>query len=169
MKLRVKAAGVALIALAALTGGTAAVASDDDDQAPLPGFSQPVEGDHERPNHPHPQEDELHDRYGDDVGQINLPPLVVKENIGAATTGESQPFEATAGKQLVNAGITDPVANIPVDPSAINPNQGTPADSFFSAATVGLGAMGAGAVALGGAAIRRSIKLRKDPRADFLY
>lgn len=169
MNLRVKAIALSLVAMTTLAGGTAAFADDDDDLKPLPGTSAPAEGEHSRPHHPHPEEDELHDRYGEDVGQVNLPPLVVKEKTGAANTGATQPIEVTSEKQLVNAGIADPVANLPVDPSTINPNQGTPADTFFNSATVGLGVMGAGVVALGGVALRRSIKLRKDPKADFLY
>jgi hypothetical protein len=170
MNLRVKAIALSLIALTTFAGGTAAFADDDDDDhKPVPGVSVPAEGEHSRPHHPHPEEDELHDRYGEDVGQVNLPPLVVREKTGAANTGAVQPIEVTSKKQLVNAGITDPVANLPVDPSTINPNQGTPADTFFNSATVGLGVMGAGVVALGGVALRRSIKLRKDPKADFLY
>ncbi len=170
MNLRVKAIALTLVALTTFAGGTAAFADDeDDDFKPLPGVSAPEEGEHSRPHHPHPEEDELHDRYGEDVGQVNLPPLVVKEKTGTAGSGAAQPIEVTSEKQLVNAGITDPVANLPVDPSTINPNQGTPAETFFNSTTVGLGVMGAGVVALGGVALRRSIKLRKDPKADFLY
>jgi hypothetical protein len=168
MKLRVKAIALCLVAMTTFAGGTAAFA-DDDDLEPLPGVSAPAEGEHPRPHHPHPEEDELHDRYGDDVGQVNLPPLVVKEKTGVAGSGAAQPIEIISEKQLVNSGITDPVANLPVDPTTINPDQGTPAETFFNAASVGLGVMGVGVVALGGVALRRSIKLRKDPKADFLY
>ena len=168
MNLRVKAIALSLVAVATLAGGTSAFA-DNEDQKPLPGVSAPPEGDHSRPHHPQPEENELHDRYGDDVGQVNLPPLVVKEKTGTSNYGGSLPVEPATEKKLVDAGISDPVANLPVDPTSINPDQGTPAETFFNAATVGLSVMGAGVLALGGIAIRRSVTLRKDPKSDFLY
>ena len=162
MKLRVKALALTLATAAILAGGTAAYAEDDDDRRPLPGSSELP-----RPHHPHPEENELHERYGDDVGQVNLPPLAVKE--GAKTGAASTNLGTNPTSTLVDAGKADPAANLPVDPKSITPHQATPADTFFQSASVGLGVMGAGVVALGAIAIRRSAKLRKDPKADFLY
>jgi len=173
MNLRVKAAALSLAAVATLAGGVAAVADDQDH--PIPGASAPVDGSLPRPHHPHPEENELHDRYGEDVGQVNLPPLVVKDQskTTSSSIGGAKPISTNTTKRpvdkLVNADQTNPVANLPVDPTSINPNEGTPADTFFNAATIGLGAMGMGVVALGGVALTRAIKLRKDPKADFLY
>lgn len=45
----------------------------------------------------------------------------------------------------------------------------TPADEFFQAATIGLVALGAGALSLGGIAAQRAISLRRNPEADFFY
>lgn len=160
MKLRVTALALTLAAGAVLACGTAAFADDDDDRRPLPGASELP-----RPHHQHPEENELHERYGEDVGQVNLPPLAVKD--GNKTVQPNS--QVNPPSSLVDAGEANPAANLPVDPKAITPHQATPADSFFQTASVGLGVMGAGAVALGAVAIRRSAKLRKDPKADFLY
>ena len=168
MNLRVKAIALTLTALATFSGGYAAHADDDDDKRPVPGESITPRA----PHHPHPEENELHDRYGEDVGQINLPPLVVKDGqkTGSAGNGVGEQLNPPANPEtLKDAGNADPAGNVPVDPKSIKANQGTPADVFFNSATVGLGVMGAGALALGGFALRRSIKLRNDPKADFLY
>lgn len=167
MNLRAKALVLALTTVAMLTAGAAAYAEDDDHEGrPIPGSTE-----YPKPHHPHPEENELHDRYGEDIGQVNLPPLVVKQpqKTGTANTGTTEPLGSTATKQLVDAGTTDPAQNVPVDPAAINPDQGTPAAEFFNTASIGLGVMGVGAAVLGGVAIRRTIKVRKDPKADFLY
>lgn len=167
MNLRAKAIALVLATVTVLTPWSAAFADDDDDddKRPIPGSTE-----YPKPHHPHPEENELHDRYGEDVGQINLPPLVVKEpKTGAAVTGGSEPLNAATNEKLVDAGNANPGANVPVDPTSINPQSGTPAETFFNAATVGLGVMGVGVIALASVAIRRAIKLRKDPKADFLY
>jgi hypothetical protein len=168
MNLRVKAAALSLVTLATLAGGVAAFADDEDH--PLPGATAPAAGTLPKPHHPHPEENELHDRYGNDIGQVNLPPLVVKEDTKTSSSGVggAKPFTGTSTKsstttstteKLVNADNTNPVANLPVDPTTINPNEGTPAETFFNAATFGLGAMGLGVVALGGVAVTRAIRL----------
>ncbi|MEY4320508.1 MAG: hypothetical protein RLZZ471_449 [Actinomycetota bacterium] len=167
MILRVKAIALCLAAVATFAGGSAALADDEDNKGHQSGQNYSPFG----PHHPHPEENELHDRYGD-VGQVNLPPLVVKgePKTGAAANGTSDKLTSTSkSAKLKDAGTANPAGNVPVDPTSINPHQGTPADNFFNSATIGLGVMGAGAVALGAVAIRRSIKIRKDPKADFLY
>ena len=58
MNLRVKATVLALASLAFLAGGGAAFADEEDDRRPAPGSTELP-----RPHHPHPEEDELHDRY----------------------------------------------------------------------------------------------------------
>lgn len=166
MKLRVAAAALTLTALASLAGGGAAMADDDH---PLPG---PSAGGAFPPHHPHSEENELHDRYGDDVGQVNLPPLAVKDQSKtgtAAIPAKNNTVTPIEGTKLVDAGKADPKANLPIDPTSIDPNQGTPADVFFNAATFGLGAMGLGVIALVVLAIRRRINVSKDPKSDFLY
>jgi hypothetical protein len=168
MNLRVKAIALTLAGLATFSGGYAAYAEDEDDKLPFPGETHAPRAGH----HPHPDENELHDRYGEDIGQINLPPLVVKDGqkTGSAGHGLGEQLNPPANPEtLKDAGNADPAGNVPVDPKSIKANQGSPADVFFNSATVGLGVMGAGALALGGFAVRRSIKLRKDPKADFLY
>lgn len=155
MNLRVKVIALILASVAILAGGSAAFAEDDDDKRPIPGSTEVP-----RPHQPHAEENELHDRYGEDVGQVNLPPLVIKEQ---PRTG------AASNEKLVDAGNANPAGNIPVDPATRNSNQGTPADTFFNAASVGIGVMGVGVVALGVFAVRRSAKLRQDPKSDFLY
>jgi len=167
MNLRIRAASAALALLFFTSGAaSAALADDDNNHPPIPGAS---------PGVPHRQHDdetnELHDRYGD-VGQVNLPPLVVKQGnkTGAASTGTTDKAPVSANtNSLKDAGNADPVANVPVDPKTINPNKGTPAEVFFNSATIGLGVMGAGVIALTTFAIRRAIRIRKDPKSDFLY
>jgi hypothetical protein len=163
MNLRMKAIALILTAMATFTGGAAAFA-DDDDKRPVPGDSA-----FPKPHQPHKDEDELHERYGD-VGQVNLPPLVIKQEtkVTPANTGQSEPL-TTSTQTLKDAGNANPAANLPVDPKSINSNKGTPAETFFNVATVGLAVMGLGVMGLGGFAVRRSIRLRKDPKADFLY
>lgn len=165
MNLRAKAIALVLATMTVITPWSAAFADDDNDKRPIPSSTE-----FPKPHHLHPEEDELHDRYGEDVGQINMPPLVVKEpKTGAAATGGSEPLNASTSEKLVDASNVNPAANLPVDPTSINPQSGTPADTFFNAATVGLGVMGVGVLALASVAIRRAVKLRKDPKADFLY
>lgn len=166
MNLRVKAIALSLAGMAILAGGTAVYADDQDDKRPIPGST-----DYPKPRHPHPEENELHDRYGEDVGQVNLPPLAVKPppTTGAAGTGKAEQVTPTSTDKLVDAGNANPGANVPVDPASIKPDKGTPADKFFNAASAGIGVMGIGVVALAVFAIRRSARLRKDAKADFLY
>lgn len=160
MNLRVSAIALTLTAAAILVGGVAAQADEDnEDDRPIPGSTE-----YPKPHHPHPEEDELHDRYGDDVGQVNLPPLVIRQRINSDSATIAEKTE-----KLVNAGNADPAGNVPVDPATIHSHRNSPAETFFNTATIGLGVMGAGAAALGAVAIRRTVKLRKDPKSDFLY
>jgi hypothetical protein len=170
MNLRVKATSAALALLFVFAGAaTWALADDDNNQFPAPGSTPgatPGFG-----HHHDDEKNELHDRYGD-VGQVNLPPLVVKQGnkTGAASKyGIDKMPSGTKTTSLKDAGNADPVANVPVDPKSINPHQGTPADVFFNSATIGLGVMGVGVAALAAVAIRRAIRVRKDPKSDFLY
>lgn len=151
MNLRAK--GLWLVAVGALAFSASATAAVADPEV------NPEPPHHERGEH-----DELHERYGE-LEQVNLPPLVVKEQ----KTAPKLPVKEEVATTLTDATVVDPVANVPIDPKQINPQSSTPADTFFQSASIGLGAMGVGAASLGVVAIRRSIRLRKDPKADFLY
>jgi hypothetical protein len=94
---------------------------------------------------------EIHDKYGNDVDKVFLPPLVVKGSTlpakpvqGASTTIVNG--QTTTG--LKNATQVDPAANPPINPNVSEVTDKTPADKFFQAATFGLGIMGVGAVGL---------------------
>jgi hypothetical protein len=74
-----------------------------------------------------------------------------------------------AGQVSTHGAQIDP-QNVPaVDVSGINPSAKTPADIFMESATIGLTAMGVGAIALGGVAGVRAIRLRKNPLGDYFY
>jgi hypothetical protein len=170
MNLRVKAIAAALAFLFVFGGAANSALADDDNNQPVTG---PTPGATPGFGHHHHDEEknELHDRYGD-VGQVNLPPLVVKQGNKTGTAsknGVDKMPSTTKTTSLKDAGNADPVANVPVDPKSINPHQGTPADVFFNSATIGLGVMGVGVATLAAVAIRRAVRIRKDPKSDFLY
>ena len=74
------------------------------------------------------------------------------------------------GQPPVSAGRSlNPEAAPPVAIEQVRGPQRTPADVFMESATVGLLAVGAGAVALGGVAGVRAIKLRRNPKGDYFY
>jgi hypothetical protein len=178
MTLKTKA--VWLLAVAALSvslQATAAWAEDDESDSDSDSKSSVVE-DHKSPESKnevenethsetglHTEHNELHDKYGD-VDQVNLPPLVVKEQKpGQLVTKQSIQENST----LTDAENANPVANMPIEPEQIRPQSATPAETFFQSATVGLGAMGAGAAALGALAIRRSVRARKDSNSTIEF
>jgi hypothetical protein len=51
----------------------------------------------------------------------------------------------------------------------VKPATKSPSQIFAESATVGLTAMGVGAIALGGVAGVRAIRLRKNPMGDYFY
>ena len=186
MNLRVKAIALTLLTLTFLAGGVSAFAEDDNDDdnrpAPRP-TSSSSSSEYPKPHRTHAEENELHDRYGDDIGQVNLPPLVVKDPpapgpgavikpgavTGAATTGNSEKFTngSVPKQKLVKAGNANPSKNIPVDPTSIVTNQRTPADNFFNIASAGIGFMGIGVAILVAFAVGRSIQMRRDSKSNF--
>jgi hypothetical protein len=180
-KLAQRLAVVTLLA-AGFTVTSANLAFADDKPTPtpgatsLPGFAPKPHGDDD-----HDYEDErehhaeIHDKYGNDVDQVFLPPLVVKDapTAPSGTTGKSNikpPVSSSnnavdanglvAPSSLENAAAVDPAANLPVDPDSLAPTSQTPADKFFQVASFGLGVMALGSVALGGIVVVQRIRQR---------
>ena len=127
-----------------------------------PSFNQDSDVDEEERHH-----DDLLEQYGE-VEQVFLPPLVVTDPSGLG--GKVLPNQQVGpnGELLGSANI-DPLQNLPLDPNTISKDKQTPADSFFQLATVAISTMAAGSLALGGFALRRNVKLRKNPNSDFIY
>lgn len=127
-----------------------------------PSFNQDSDVDEEERHH-----DDLLEQYGE-VEQVFLPPLVVTDPSGLG--GKVLPNQQVGpnGELLGSANI-DPLQNLPLDPNTISKDKQTPADSFFQLATVAISTMAAGSLALGGFALRRNLKLRKNPNSDFIY
>jgi hypothetical protein len=118
------------------------------------------------------EHDQLREQYGD-VDQVFMPPLVVSDptnKINGAGNGAAKPLKPESGSMVLpDATNIDPHANPPIDPKKIRATKNTPAQNFFEAATLAIGAMAAGSATLGAVAIRRTIKLRKTKNADYLY
>ena len=84
------------------------------------------------------------------------------------------PLEVSFGGSSAAKGDADereifPEAEVPMQASAEAFHGRTPADEFFQAATIGLGALAAAALGLGAVAASRAISLRRNPEADFIY
>ena len=73
---------------------------------------------------------------------------------------------AGAGPQVSKI---DPQAAPPIKMQGVQTSVKTPSQIFMESATVGLTAMGVGAIALGGVAGVRAIRLRKNPHGDYFY
>ena len=118
------------------------------------------------------EHDQLREQYGD-VDQVFMPPLVVsdpKNQFNGSGNGPAKPLKPESGSMVLpDATNIDPHANPPIDPKKIRATKNTPAQNFFEAATLAIGAMAAGSATLGAVAIRRTIKLRKTKNADYLY
>ena len=182
MNLRKISATVLISATFALLLSTAFAASlaqaDDKESHPNPTAGAPLsprnhhddDDDDERSEH-----DQLREQYGEkDIDQVFLPPLVVSDPASAFNTkGAGQKAGVPAGSQggpnLVDASNIDPHANAPIDVNTIKVTRQNPAETFFELATVALVTMAAGSAALGAIAIRRAVKLRNTPNADFIY
>ena len=183
MKLRKISATALVSAFAALllsvAVGSSIAQADDKHPRPrptagstiAPGVHHDENDDDERSEH-----DQLRERYGDEgIEQVFLPPLVVTDPANAISTRPG--FNQAPGANplqpntdaLTEARNVDPKANLPIDPRQIKATRQTPAEAFFEIATVALVAMAAGSAALGGVAIRRAVKLRNTPNADFIY
>jgi hypothetical protein len=183
MILRKKTAIALLLMLAAslLSVAFGAGLAHADDKDPQPG--QPLATHQPRPHGDESvgksEHDQLREKYGDkDIDQVFLPPLVVTDpaatgsisgNVTGAGKGPAKPIGQAPVENLVDATNVDPAANSPIDLKNIRANGESPAQSFFEIATVALGAMAAGSIALGAMAIRRAVKIRKTPNADFIY
>jgi hypothetical protein len=132
-----------------------------------PSFNQDSDEDEDDDDEEDRHHDDLLEQYGE-VEQVFLPPLVVTDPSGLG--GKVLPNQQVGpnGELLGSANI-DPLQNLPLDPNTISKDKQTPADSFFQLATVAISTMAAGSLALGGFALRRNVKLRKNPNSDFIY
>lgn len=182
MNLRKISATALISAIAALLLSVAfsvssAQADDDEDEShPRPTAGSTLPPRHHREDHDKKSEhDQLREQYGDDdIDKVFLPPLVVTDPAATITTNgagqNAQLLPPKPGAQtLVDAVNIDPHANAPIDVKNIKATRQTPAESFFEMATIALATMAAGSAALGAIAIRRAIKLRNTPNADFIY
>lgn len=162
---------VIFLALTFLVSGQAFAADLQGKPTPAaPSFSTEDEDEDENEEERH--HDKLREQYGE-VEQVFLPPLVVTDPSGLGGKGMPNSLPAGApvgpnGEVLGSANI-DPQENLPLDPNSISKDKQSPADSFFQLATVAISTMAAGSLALGGFAIRRTVKLRKNPNSDFIY
>ena len=182
MNLRKISATALISAIAALLLSVAfnvssAQADDDENEShPRPTAGSTLPPRHHLEDHDKKSEhDQLREQYGDDeIDKVFLPPLVVSDpaaQIKVNGSGQKAPvLPAKPGADsLVDATNVNPHANAPIDVKTIKATRQTPAESFFEMATIALVAMAAGSAALGGVAIRRAIKLRNTPNADFIY
>ncbi len=133
-------------------------------------------------------EDDDEDEDDEDGAGGSLPPLPNASPSPSASAGSSNPYGPAYNKggQFVIAPLGGPGANggpgagprvSKIDPQAAPPiamngvqtSIKTPSEIFVESATVGLTAMGVGALALGGVAGVRAIRLRKNPTEDYFY
>lgn len=131
--------------------------SDDDEgftlpgPVPTPGVIAPVPGQLPNPSDP----------TGASVNSSNY---------SVNPLGASGPQGLPAGQPPIpEARGLNPEAAPPVAIQQVRGPQRTPADVFMESATFGLLAVGAGAIALGGVAGVRAIKLRRNPKGDYFY
>jgi hypothetical protein len=94
---------------------------------------------------------------------VAVPPGTVVEG---SIKNSNQPIESGLG---ATGGKSDIVSDKPIEISGVNPSAQTPADTFISAATYGLGAMAAGAVALGAFTLIRGSRRKSISNPDFTY
>jgi len=81
---------------------------------------------------------------------------------GVAKGSAIEPAEA-------NRGALNPEAAPPVDIAHVQTSGKSPADVFMESATMALTALAIGAVAMGGVASTRAIRLRRNPKGDYFY
>jgi hypothetical protein len=83
--------------------------------------------------------------------------------IGTSTNAvTNQPAEDAATALNPEAA---PVVNL----ASVRTSVKTPADVFMESATIALAALGIGAVAMGGVASSRAIRIRRNPKGDYFY
>lgn len=132
-------------------------------------------------------EDEDEDSYEDEDGEnsfggvvddndgdldVPMPSIVIDPNgLGHPHGGPEGEYDITrVGPDLGGPlGTVDPRGNAPIRVDKVQPNRKTPADIFAEGSIIGLGALGAGAIALGAVAGVRSIRLRRSEKADYFY
>ena len=131
-------------------------------------------------------EDEDEDEDDEDGAGGTLPPLpsvspspAAGAGFGPAGNKRGQFVIAPLGGPGSNGGPgagpgaqvskIDPQAAPPISMQGVQTSPKTPSDIFVESATVGLTAMGVGAIALGGVAGVRAIRLRKNPLGDYFY
>lgn len=106
-------------------------------------------------------------------------PLTSNNPTGASVSSANYSVSPVAGMpgQPPTLGAQPPASARNLNPEAAPPAQiqqvrgpqRTPADVFMESATVGLLAVGSGALALGGVAGVRAIKFRRNPKGDYFY
>lgn len=133
-----------------------------------------------------PHEDDDADEDDETFPNGGLTPVPSASATPSALTGSSLPDGATLRGGRYDLAPVDPTMETPegfkaqvnsVDPQAapaidvagIKTTAKTPADIFMESATLGLSAMGVGALAFGGVASVRAIRVRKNPKADYFY
>jgi hypothetical protein len=140
---------------------------------------------------PHQEGDEYGEGDGDDDDEDGaggtLPPLpnatpspgatVGPDGFGPAYNERGQfvvaPLGGPGSNGAPGAGPTvsriDPQSAPAISMNGVKPATKSPSQIFAESATVGLTAMGVGAIALGGVAGVRAIRLRKNPTGDYFY
>ena len=109
----------------------------------------------------------------DNDGDVDLPmpSIVIDPNgLGHPHGGPEGEYDITrVGPGEGPLGSVNPRGGAPIRVDKVQPNLKTPADIFAEGSIIGLGALGAGAIALGAVAGVRSIRLRKNEKADYFY
>lgn len=135
--------------------------SDDDGEG---GFVLPGPIDPSNPNQgPSPSTDPLTSN-----GPTNTSVSTANYSISPVAGAAGQPNALGAQPPATTRNL-NPEAAPPVQIQQVRGPQRTPADVFMESATFGLIAVGAGAIALGGVAGARAIKLRRNPKGDYFY
>lgn len=99
---------------------------------------------------------------GSNTGTTQIMQYNVSPVGGVAQDLSIEPAEA-------NAGALNPEAAPPVNLAGIEVTAKTPADVFMESATIALTALAIGAVAMGGVASTRALRLRRNPKGDYFY
>ena len=180
---------VALSILATFAVPVAAQAS------PAPSFSSPVvftedheeheddefetedEEDGDFEDEEYEDEEDGEDSFGgtidDNDGDVDvpMPSIVIDPNgLGHPHGGPEGEYDITrVGPGEGPLGSVNTRGGAPIRVDKVQPNLKTPADIFAEGSIIGLGALGAGAIALGAVAGVRSIRLRKSEKADYFY
>ena len=173
---------IELVALAAtgllLFGGVffsaPAFAEDSEEKAGTSSEVDTQEGLEEETSETEMKHQELEEKYGKE-GHLTLPPLVIRPEgyvdisgatlVGGASSFDlapliPQPRSGTHKNRPTETMMIDPEKNVEIDISTVSSARKTPAEVFIESATMGLFAMGFGAVGLGVVAGTRAIRRR---------